>query len=90
MKLIAGIMAAISVFAAALSLNAAEERDGWYVYWGDNMILGGPYQTEATCKAAMRTNRHVPSDAICEVIVYRNGIPVSGTQADLNHGTPHP
>lgn len=90
MRLALSMMAAFALFAGTMVASGADERDGWYIYWGDNMIFGGPYQTEATCKTAIRTNRHVPSDAICEVIIYRNDTPVSGTQADLNHRISYP
>ena len=78
-----GALAAISLFVTTLPLSAADERDGWYIYWGDNVIFGGPYQSEAICKTVMRDDRHIPRDASCEIIIYRNGLPVSGTQNDL-------
>jgi hypothetical protein len=83
MRLAVGVVAAIGLLATALPLSAADERNGWYIYWGDNVILGGPYPSEDVCKTAMKDRRHVSPSAVCVVIVYRNGTPVSGTQDDL-------
>ena len=82
MKLAAGIVV-VGLFATALPSGAADKENGWYIYWGDHVIFGGPYPSEELCKTAMRDNRRVPSDAICEVIVYGDGVPMSGTSNDL-------
>jgi hypothetical protein len=89
MRLSACVVAAIALFAVTLP-SAADEGDGWYIYWGDNLILGGPYPSEEICKTAMRTKSHIPSDAVCEVIIYHNGVPQPGTQDDLNPPPSHP
>jgi hypothetical protein len=78
------VVAAIALFFVTPPSSAAE-GDGWYIYWEDNVIFGGPYPSEEARKAAMRDNRRVPSDAICTVTIYRNGVPQPGTQDDLNH-----
>ena len=90
MRLAAGVVTAIGLFASALSLSAADERDGWYIYWVDDVIFGGPYPSEDICKTAMRDDRRVPAKALCGVIVYRNGMPTNGTQNDLKPPPPKP
>jgi hypothetical protein len=68
----------IRILAIALSAvtlaSCSTAWDGYYIYYGDNEIFGGPFHSKEVCEKRIRDNPTiVPQDAICDFEAFAPG-----------------